>query len=41
VRGDERAVAGSWRNRVQTAAARLLPDPVKSALHRFQNEPAG
>jgi short-subunit dehydrogenase len=37
--GKDKVVAGSFLNRVQTAASRLLSDPVKARLHRKQAEP--
>ncbi|HEU4461392.1 MAG TPA: SDR family NAD(P)-dependent oxidoreductase [Solirubrobacterales bacterium] len=38
--GDERVVAGSFKNKAQVAAGRVLPDSVKAELHRKQAQPA-
>ena len=32
--GDDKVVAGSFKNRVEAVAARVLPDPVKAQQHR-------
>jgi short-subunit dehydrogenase len=32
--GDDKVVAGSFKNKVQAAAARLLPDQLKAQQHR-------
>jgi hypothetical protein len=37
--GDERAVAGSFKNRAQVAAGRILPDSIKAEKHREMAEP--
>lgn len=37
--GEDKVVAGSFKNKVQVAAARVLPEPVKAAVHRRQTEP--
>jgi short-subunit dehydrogenase len=39
IKGDERVVAGSLRNKVFAAASRLVPDRVKAGLHRKVAEP--
>lgn len=38
--GDDHVVAGSWKNRAQTAAGTLLPDAVKAKVHRRMTEPS-
>lgn len=38
--GDERVVAGSFKNKAQVAAGKVLPDSVKAELHRKQAQPA-
>ncbi|NIH87467.1 SDR family NAD(P)-dependent oxidoreductase [Amycolatopsis granulosa] len=37
--GKDKVVAASARNKVQAAAARAVPDPVKAAIHRRMAEP--
>jgi uncharacterized protein len=37
---DERVVAGSFKNKAQVAAGKLLPDSVKAEMHRKQAQPA-
>jgi uncharacterized protein len=37
--GKEKVVAGSFKNRAQVAAGRLLPDSAKAAMHRKMAEP--
>jgi short-subunit dehydrogenase len=37
--GKDKVVAGSAKNKAQAAAARVLPDETKAALHRKQSEP--
>jgi uncharacterized protein len=37
--GKEKVVAGSFKNRAQVAAGRLLPDSAKAAMHREMAEP--
>jgi short-subunit dehydrogenase len=37
--GDDHVVAGSWRNKLQTAAAAVLPDAVAAKVHRSMTEP--
>lgn len=37
--GEDQVVAGSFRNRLQTTAARVLPEKVKAHLHGRQTEP--
>jgi short-subunit dehydrogenase len=37
--GEERVVAGSWKNKVQAAASRVLPDSAKAEMHRKMAEP--
>ncbi|NIH78861.1 SDR family NAD(P)-dependent oxidoreductase [Amycolatopsis viridis] len=37
--GKDKVVAASARNKVQAAAARAVPDPVKAAVHRRMAEP--
>jgi short-subunit dehydrogenase len=37
--GKDRVVAGSVKNKVQVAAANLLPDPALAAQHRKMSEP--
>jgi short-subunit dehydrogenase len=37
--GKDRVVAGSVRNKVQTAAARVMPERAKAAAHRSMSEP--
>ena len=37
--GDDHVVPGSWRNRLQTAAAGLLPDAMAAKVHRSMTEP--
>ncbi|WFE65609.1 SDR family NAD(P)-dependent oxidoreductase [Micromonospora sp. WMMD714] len=39
MRGEEKVVAGSLKNRVQAAAARLTPDRLKAEQHRRMAEP--
>jgi short-subunit dehydrogenase len=38
--GEERVVAGSFKNKAQVAAGKLLPDSVKAEMHRKQAQPA-
>ena len=38
--GDERVVAGSFKNKAQVAAGKVLPDAVKAEMHRKQAQPA-
>ncbi len=38
--GEERVVAGSFKNKAQVAAGKVLPDSVKAAMHRKQAQPA-
>lgn len=38
--GDERVVAGSFKNKAQVAAGKVLPDSVKAEMHRKQAQPA-
>jgi len=37
--GDERVVAGSFKNKVQAAASRVMPDRMKAEMHRKMAEP--
>jgi len=37
--GDERVVAGSFKNKAQVAAGRILPDSIKAEKHREMAEP--
>ncbi len=37
--GKDKVVAGSSKNNMQAAAARVLPDKAKAAIHRKQSEP--
>ena len=37
--GKDSVVAGSFKNKVQATVARVLPDPVKAALHKAKAEP--
>jgi len=37
--GDDHVVPGSWRNRLQTAAAGVLPDAMAAKVHRSMTEP--
>ncbi len=37
--GEEKVVAGSFKNRVQAAAGRVMPDSAKAAMHREMAEP--
>ena len=37
--GKEKVVAGSLKNKVQVAAAKVLPDSAKAAMHRRMAEP--
>jgi short-subunit dehydrogenase len=37
--GKEKVVAGSARNKVQAAAARMMPDQAKAAMHGKMSEP--
>jgi uncharacterized protein len=37
--GEERVVAGSFKNKAQVAAGRVLPDSVKAEMHRGMAEP--
>jgi short-subunit dehydrogenase len=39
IAGKERVVAGSFKNRAQVAAARVLPDGTKAEMHREMAEP--
>lgn len=38
--GNERVVAGSFKNKAQVAAGKVLPDSVKAEMHRKQAQPA-
>jgi short-subunit dehydrogenase len=38
--GNERVVAGSFKNKAQVAAGKLMPDSVKAEMHRKQAQPA-
>jgi short-subunit dehydrogenase len=37
--GKDHVVAGSMKNKVQTVAAKVIPDTVKAHMHRAQAEP--
>jgi uncharacterized protein len=37
--GKDHVVAGSMKNRLQDAAAQILPEPAKAAMHRKETEP--
>jgi uncharacterized protein len=37
--GEERVVAGSFQNKAQVLASRLIPDSVKARMHRSKTEP--
>jgi len=37
--GDDKVVAGSFKNKLQAAGARLLPDTAKAAVHAAQTKP--
>jgi uncharacterized protein len=37
--GDDKVVAGSFKNKLQAAGARLLPDTAKAAMHAAQTKP--
>lgn len=37
--GDDHIVTGSWRNKVQSAAAGVLPDAMSAKVHRAMTEP--
>jgi hypothetical protein len=37
--GEERVVAGSFKNRAQVAAGRFMPDSAKAEMHRNMAEP--
>ena len=37
--GDDHVVTGSWRNKVQSAAALVLPDAMAAKVHRSMTEP--
>jgi hypothetical protein len=37
--GKEKVVAGSLKNKVQAAAAGVIPDKVKAEMHRRMAEP--
>ena len=37
--GKDKVVAGSAKNKVQAAAARVMPDPAKAAMHGKLSEP--
>jgi uncharacterized protein len=39
MKGEDRIVTGSLRNKLQTAAARVMPEKLKAAVHRRQTEP--
>ena len=39
--GEEKVVAGAFKNRVQAAAARVLPDQLEAEQYRKQAEPTG
>jgi uncharacterized protein len=38
--GDDHVVAGALRNKAQALAAKVLPEPVKAAIHGMLAEPA-
>lgn len=38
--GEERVVGGSFKNKVQVAAGKVLPDSAKAEMHRKQAQPA-
>jgi short-subunit dehydrogenase len=40
INGKERVVAGSFKNKAQVAAGKVLPDSVKAEMHRKQAQPA-
>jgi len=37
--GEDHVVAGSLKNKVQAAAAKIIPEKVKAAIHRSKAEP--
>ena len=37
--GKDKVVAGSLKNKVQAASARVLPDETKAAMHKKLSEP--
>lgn len=37
--GDERVVAGSFKNKLQASAGRVIPDSAKAEMHRKMAEP--
>jgi short-subunit dehydrogenase len=37
--GKDHVVPGSMKNRLQDAAAQVMPEPAKAATHRKQTEP--
>lgn len=37
--GHDHVVTGSWRNKLQTAAAGVLPDAMAAKVHRSMTEP--
>ena len=39
--GEEKVVAGSFKNKLQAVAGRILPDRVKAAATGKQEEPGG
>ncbi len=39
MRGDDHVVAGSFTNKVQAVAGKLVPDPAKAEMHRKMAEP--
>ncbi len=39
MKGDDKVVAGSVTNKVQAAAAKVIPEPIKAALHAAQTKP--
>lgn len=39
MRGDDKVVAGSFKNKVQVAMSKPMPDTAKAAMHRRQTEP--
>jgi short-subunit dehydrogenase len=41
MKGDDKVVAGAFKNKAATAAARILPEPIKAALQARNTKPAG
>jgi hypothetical protein len=39
MKGKEKVVAGSAKNKIQGAASKVLPDSAKAAMHRSMAEP--